>query len=559
MASLFLLILGIFSPFIALAGNCGCDLSGAQASSSSSPSDLLNPNQIGPESILAKPVKPALVLVKPQVPGVTREISVDERLRGCEVLRKKIYWQDAGGRQIPYDQWGEPSKGRLDEVFQALLRGDRDLGLQCPDPARALHSNKRTYLSAAEAFDVYIAHVAHVLYLEATAKVPWRIGCRGVGELNHLLVSDRYHSIIADSDQIDYPSHIQPGSDFQTPFYAKNAPILSCDPREGYRFMTGALSHQTENLLGVDEEDTLANLSLFFRDHWVHDETLGATNGSPQLEQHVLLSDRLKPTGITKRSAYLGCHGAAGTFYELARSVNIPLINAGFLVGQSKTGHFSNRAHRGLIYGAYSPDIRILWHIDNLYANFPGPVFPVNSAGVALNESDAKRRYFDRHWPTAEQLVSWGFVETLVRVVPGIGFGDPDAGQYEDYPQFGYLGGYWQISDRAEQLFNKPPTTQAEWQVYNSYAGDIEKKWALENYYQLGSRDLVYHACNGSDGQLALYSLIDNYLEGSRTGLVVPVTRSKPDYWQHAQSAVTAHGGCAAVDAVYRQWEQGRN
>ena len=61
--------------------------------------------------------------------------SLDSRLAGCGRLRSAIVWESATGESSPYDSWTVAQKSRLDEIFQALVREDADLGLSCPDPA----------------------------------------------------------------------------------------------------------------------------------------------------------------------------------------------------------------------------------------------------------------------------------------------------------------------------------------------------------------------------------------------------------------------------------------
>lgn len=547
----------LLTPVTTMAANCGCDLSGSRSANILVPYKPWNGR-----TIWIDPRRQPVERFNPRgeigrLPWFKPAVSIETRLNGCSNLRDAIFWQTATGQQVPFAKWSSAQKQRLDHFFQALLRGSANLGIQCPDPAQALH-NRRTFLAVDEAFDVYAAHVAHVLYLEATNKVPWSIGCRPLGELVYLLASDRYQTPISASTGNNYPAHIQAGRDFHTPFYTNNAPALSCDPREGYRFMTGNQPQQSDNLIGTNEEDTLANLSLFFRDHWNHDESFGTSNNF-QWDQEILLSDRLTPSGQNARQAFSGCHSAAGTFFELARSVNIPLINVGTQESRHTDGHYGNRSHRGLIYNAASAQPRILWHIDDIYAVKPGPIFPINAQGAALSDADAKRVYFESYWPTSNQIRAWGFEYNPHRVFPGNAFGANDRGIYEDYPTFGVIGGNWLISDRAEQLYAKPPADQAEWDQYKQMVGDLQRQWALENYYHLGSHDLVKHACDPSWGQTYLNNMVDQHQTGNRTGLTPPVTRTKADYWQRAQDAVQAHGGCSAIDSAYNQWQQGRN
>ncbi len=107
--------------------------------------------------------------------------TLELRLTGCRDLRNEITWETASGARRVYDDWTRSQKDRLNDLFQRMVDGAPDLGLDRPDPAANMSLRVRPdgatcmFLTANQAFEIYAAHVAHVLYLEATGELPWSI------------------------------------------------------------------------------------------------------------------------------------------------------------------------------------------------------------------------------------------------------------------------------------------------------------------------------------------------------------------------------------------------
>ncbi|MDX1387303.1 MAG: hypothetical protein R3257_06900, partial [bacterium] len=265
---------------------------------------------------------------------------LERRLDRCTALRDNIIWETAAGERIPYPDWTSEQKTRLQEIFKALVRGDEDLGLQCPDPLGSLSDNKLTFFSAAEAFDVFAAHVAHALYLEAEGKVPWRLSTFPGEEIREITASYRYHHIITASANQYYPSHIQPGRDFQAEATAQDYGILNCDPRVGYHFLKGLgpefpqvspeldFPYQTEDLIAATHEETLINIHGWLNSWVVHGPSLRKVSRM-ELANNSTLQQRLRVRELNGyRGVHVigGCHQGHHLIRDLARSVNIPLL-----------------------------------------------------------------------------------------------------------------------------------------------------------------------------------------------------------------------------------------
>lgn len=478
---------------------------------------------------------------------------LEERLGGCGILRDHIVWETPTGDRIAYPEWDEEKKQRLNDIFQMIARGDSDLGLSCPEPARAVPRDRgRMYLSAEEAFDVFAAHVAHALYLEASHGVPWSIAQSTPGELDQLLASYNYQAIIVPSAETTYPDHIRPERDYQQTTASDGTWALLCDPRVGFRFLTGASRdhrYQRENLLGATETDTLFKITNFLRKNLAH----GGGETREQLLARSTLTGRLRLEAGGMIWATAGCHGAAQLFQDLARSVNIPLLNVGTQTDQDTGSHYGNRTHRGLLWEWESSRTRVLWHADDIYANaYWDPIFPVDAAGNALSREAADRLFFDTHWTTPRNLQDRGFVYRPQMVYPEIGFGATSRGRFEDYADFGWMGGYWLRSDRLDEYF----AHGGGWDETSlSYAYDLSEMFGLEKGYELCSYDLMQYA--GNRGGFEYY--VGIHFEGqTRSGLAGLQHHTMDEYWDRAQVCAAAYGGIDAVRARYTTWQDER-
>jgi hypothetical protein len=479
-------------------------------------------------------------------------------LSGCPALRDHIVWEAGSGTRVSYANWTANQKIRLYNLYQALLRGDTALNVYCPlDPLTNMAqpsapTARNIYLTAGEAFDIYAAHVAHALYLEARELVPWTITTLPAAEKAELLSSDRYHSRIKPSGldtRGEYPSHIVPGRDFQQAFRARNSfEYLICDPREGYRFMVGSHSTGRARLLGTSEEDTLVRMSAWARDNLTHggaDIHGGTAEHSSRREiadsaylRKRLLGRNLTSVGYgTPAVARVGCHSAAGILQDLARSVNLPLLNVASQHHPGTSAHFGNRTHRGLIFRFARSNPLVLHHVDDIYANFDGRNFG-GSGGAPVSD----RTYFDTFWLTPANLRAWQFdyLSSLPTVVPGAGWGVNDAGSYEQRYDFGKMAGHWPAAATGTTGL---PSTRYRWE--KGYAL-CEYATMIETYCTLGT-DALYEAQVSATLGTTSYSY--------------PVAHTPAQFATRARACVAAAGGCAAANATMTAYwaARGRN
>jgi len=471
-----------------------------------------------------------------------RGTDLESRLEYCPILKAAIVWETGSGERHPYAEWTGEQKARLEYFFQALLRGDTNLGIHCPDPARAMAmGSNRLYLSTDEAFDIYVAHVAHVFYLEASNRVPWSVTNLPPQELEELLASYRYHSRITSSLNVDYPSHIQANRDFQRPFREHVANALVCDPRDGYRFLRGETSTVRRDLLGTTEEETLKNITWWFFNNVLHTDPLSRE----ERLRYVYLKDRLRRHGEGV-VAPLGCHTAANLFYDLAKSVNIPLKVVGAFelepdTSTSSGAFYGNTVHEGLIFRWDRLGTKVLWHVDLIYQATFSNLFPIEEGiGTAPMTPDRTSwKLFDTMWSTPGALRSWGFnyLSELPTVISGIGYGIHSRGIFEDEPDFGQLAGFWRRACLHDGDINVMPC--------------LTRASFYEQEFQLCSWDYYLdHYC----GNRVLFRTVLDLNQSLRPdSFSLPVTRSGSDYFDRAEQCVIAYGGCSNLNHLVEE------
>ena len=395
------------------------------------------------------PVAPATRLTRP--PAAPTAPALDAFLESAPALRDRIAWIAGNGKRVNLADWTPAQKARLEYFYQRIAAGTRDLAMHLP-AEKDMDSGGHFYYTADVAFDVYAAHVAHVLNVEARHLVPWSIQSRPGVELDELLNSNAYFARIGPSQGNTYPAGIQAGRDFTDPPENEALGELISDPRIGYDFLSGKTSSAHKSLIGKTELETLANLTVWLRDNVTH----GPLDGDPiaRAKAQRWLDLRLQPSKGSKTAMSVGgCHSSAHLLVDLARSINIPLLHVRALDNElgDQAGHFFSRTHGGLIYAWGTPRLtRVLWHVDDAYASTPDDCFPLDPKTGALAAPDvATQIFFDEMWPTPQTLIKAGFVYKLETVFPEKGFGHDGRGAYEDRIDYGKACGYWKKQGKS--------------------------------------------------------------------------------------------------------------
>ncbi len=493
---------------------------------------------------------------------------LEKRLENCAVLRDQIIWQEPDGSKVPYVNWSAEKKNRLNAIFQRLDREESNLKLQCPSPAQALvPPHYLFYYDYAEAFDVFAAHVAHVLYLEAKGLVPWKVHRMAPEEVAQLLDSENYFSIIKASTKSDYPEHIVPGEDYQPLGWTQGFGPMLCNPHQAFQaFHLGLYNAPQFNgsILGPDIETTLANLTIWFRDH-VHHGTM-TFNSLPETFVHsfmtvasrFLLKDY---DGKRRIVAFEGCHQAAGLFKEIARSLNIPLLLVATQDAPTRPGiPFPSRTHKGLCAQWSGAGGRCLWHLDEIYANSTDePSFPIDAQGQALQDTAANLDYFRTHWVPLSELPEWGFEVIMADTIPNAQDGHlfySTKGSAEEYENYGPFLGFWQLSDRAQVLWD-----QDNGQTSHLEFLDLSRYLRFIHLIQTGSYYFLQDPCEDIP-QIRNIDL-NNRMQGLRSAQPPPITFTVPELEQRMQNIVQAYGdswgNCANIQAAHQAFATKRD
>ena len=468
--------------------------------------------------------------------------SLGSFLEGVPELKNRIIWVAGDGKRQSFDDWTPVMKGRIEEFYRRLLAKSPDLGMYLPSPDTIDSHSGCAFFTAEQAFDVYAAHVAHVIYVEAQHLVPWSIQSDPTVELDELLGSSSYFARIArSSGGNQYPAGIQANRDFAETPENNGLGELNGDPRIGYDLLSGKRSATHKSLIGETQLQTLVHLTAWLRDNVGH----GPMDGSARelVKKYRWLDERLRPLpGENVALALDGCHSASKLMVDLARSVNIPLLHTRAYDNQTTPGNgsFFNVTHGGLVYGWGGPrQPRIIWHTDELYATQGKVCFPIDPrSGVLLTQEQADQAYFDEHWVTPQTLAKAGFVYHLERVIPGRGYGQPSRGEYEDRTDYGMMCGYWKKQGTS----------------------DLPELFLLSHDYALCGDPLLQLACRRGSINAQLTSNINAY-KGDFADNDLPLLRPVIDYVERADAALKTLGGPEKFQLLSKEAKanQGKN
>lgn len=216
-----------------------------------------------------------------------------------EALMKDVIWvtPNAG---LPYPQWNTLQKKALENALVALENGENP-GLTEPPVL-----TEATYMSTADAWQIFIAHVAQSFFVEAHQLTKWKL--------------------------IDYPSA-------QRRLILSAASLLSVDDAGRYFFdmkRMGAITAwnpkiaftflQEMGMLSGDRKKALYDLAEFMRCHFFHNSGVSYSQlyeyeGQPAFDK--LIYARPAQGHVT-----MGCWGTTGLFNALLRTANIPVQRA---------------------------------------------------------------------------------------------------------------------------------------------------------------------------------------------------------------------------------------
>jgi len=275
-----------------------------------------------------------------------------------EKIAASIIWETESG-PLAYPDWSTKQKGDLTRALAAVEAGKpagllappvpntghkiiheklnlpkKKNGPQCEDDGHVLYA-------ANDAWVLYVAHIAHSLWLERHRKVGWSLSKMESDE-RALLLDSRLLQKRKDADEFE-----------ATRFVMGHA--LSWDPAMAYRFLV------REKLLGKTPEDTVGNVTDWASMNLRHirgGETYAAIYGYPG----PIPIDRFTDPTFEGPKKVGGCWGVTGFYAGILRGVNIPVEN-------SMKGKHEYNMHSRPVFPTAK---RALNHGDDIYSTLVG-------------------------------------------------------------------------------------------------------------------------------------------------------------------------------------------
>jgi hypothetical protein len=267
-------------------------------------------------------------------------------------VRDAIAWItrcDGREQRIPYDDWRSHPDTRnmpdlLETFYHQIACGHAvtysyhfEKTIQTDDRRYApeilyieVDARNMTGISARDAKELYLAHVAHSLWAEIRGVVSWHLHDYSVSPLR-LLVDSQNHFL---------PINAEP------PVYQINKGICDTgmpgDPGTYFRFLIGSDPELREgpSLIGATQRETIFNFTRWIRDWLIHDTDIpewdwNNPNLAPQFHyglgqpieaiiRRIVLRDETRGVDVLSYRSINGCHTTTGLMVWLMRAINIP-------------------------------------------------------------------------------------------------------------------------------------------------------------------------------------------------------------------------------------------
>jgi|GEM_PF-3616642 len=295
-------------------------------------------------------------------------------------IRNSIIWEGRLGSQprvaLAYGNWSAAQKADLDSAILSLERGD-PYALSAPP---ALIGTQM--ISVADAWTIYLAHVAQSLWVDVRGLVPWRLADLPDDQL--LLLFDGRKLLTFWQDLYAFDTWNM-GS------------VTAWNPRAGYEFLANL------GMIRATPLETLYALTDWMRGRLVH---IGGDQDKMQLYGYAGLApaDRILYALDGRRHTAEGCWGTSGLYGAVLRAVNIPVRRTDVMLdnGNHCRPHFPS-VDRGLVHGddpysaelipsgAVVPSSMMFFTQAQIQARFVAP--PVDCAGGRCNTQSQQAAY----------------------------------------------------------------------------------------------------------------------------------------------------------------------
>jgi hypothetical protein len=212
-------------------------------------------------------------------------------------IKDNIGWEGSNGT-IWYSDWTESQKADLNNAILALEKSEHQA-------LRTACFLEGLYISADDAWKIYLAHIAQSLWVEAHGVVPWRLADFSDVQLMYLL--DSYSLLRYESATNRYFFDVMP-----------LGRVTAWNPRICYEFLSKMKMIKSTQL------ETLYALTDWMRGHLIHivsgenNSDLFGYEGLPPVDKVLYpLKGKLHKTA--------GCWGTSGLYGAVLRSINIPV------------------------------------------------------------------------------------------------------------------------------------------------------------------------------------------------------------------------------------------
>jgi hypothetical protein len=301
---------------------------------------------------------------------------------GRPKIRNSIIWECRVGDEsrvaLAYASWTAAQKADLNDAILALERGD-PYALSAP-PALI----NEQMISVADAWKIYLAHVAQSLWVEVNQKVPWRLARYTDDQL--LLLFDSRKLLTFWQDLYAFDTYNMGSS-------------TAWNPRVSYEFLHNL------GMIRPTPMDTIYAFTDWMRGHVVH---IVSGQDRMQLYGYAGLppADKMLYALDGNRHVVEGCWGVSGLYGATLRAVNIPVernsiwLNGGyhcrpyFPAGDRGLAH-GDDAHSALIpSGVVVPSSQIFFNQTDIQTLFLEPV--VDCVGGQCNTASEQASYNQR-------------------------------------------------------------------------------------------------------------------------------------------------------------------
>jgi hypothetical protein len=250
--------------------------------------------------------------------------------------------------------------------------------------------------------------------------------------------------------------------------------------------------------------------------------------------------------GRTLIAAY-GCHSAANLLYDLAKSVNIPLLVGNMLSAPPKAGSAVGLEHAGLAYHWMRADALVLEHADDMYPADGAAPGVIGTATALLPAGvDVPHNFFAAVWRSPHY---WNAHHFHYGVRRGDGYfpsTDMDGlfhpgDRYGGLPDAGWQLGYWEQAT---------PTDVARHSSTYFFQSMFADSYATCSWTQI-----VKPFCSVANATQAQFlgqakSVVNNF----PASVPSPWPLTPADFYRRASACVESVGGCAAAQTAVDRW-----